>query len=308
MKKLRLETGKTVQILSEDEYRKLVGGFKNRNKRKNLLLEEIPDKMIALQMNDTRYISKFISSLLSNIVRADQKDDGINSKNLIQVNGQITSKLKEDWGLNAVWDDLILPRFQRLNKPTNPNKFTKWNEKYQKELSECNPFDNKKIDKKRIDHRHHAMDALVIACTTRDHVNLLNNMHAKSEKQRYDLQNKLRHKERKTWDDPKTGEKIERDVFTEFKKPWDNFTADAKYALQNVIVSFKQNLRVIDKATNYYEKYVEQNGVKIKTKVKQQTTNWAIRKPLHEETIFDKVNLPYVKKFQKKRFLQLLTA
>ena len=47
---------------------------------------------------------------------------------------------------------------------------------------------SKGFQKKRIDHRHHAMDALVIACATRDHVNLLNNQSAKSDNSRYDLQ------------------------------------------------------------------------------------------------------------------------
>ena len=43
-------------------------------------MDEIPEKMIERQMNDTRYISKFISSVLSNIVRSETNDDGINSK------------------------------------------------------------------------------------------------------------------------------------------------------------------------------------------------------------------------------------
>ena len=137
--------------------------------------------------------------------------------------------------MDAVWNDLILPRFERMNQLTNTNAFTYWNEQYQKYL----PIDSVYIDskhvkivKKRIDHRHHAMDALVIACMTRDHVNLLNNQSAKSETSRYDLQNKLRNKTKETWINKKTNEKVERDVFKEFKKPWDNFTVDAKTALE----------------------------------------------------------------------------
>jgi CRISPR-associated endonuclease Csn1 len=139
------------------------------------------------------------------------------------------------------------------------------------------------------------MDALVIACMTRDHVNLLNNQSAKSETTRYDLQNKLRNKSKETWIDKKTNKQVERDVFKEFKKPWDNFTMDAKIALENIIVSFKQNLRVINKATNYYEKWVEKEGKKVKAKVKQEGTNWAIRKPLHKETVSGKVDLTWIK-------------
>ncbi len=298
--KVECGMGKVVEIFTKEAYQAFVKEHyaKNKTKRQNLLLDEIPEKMIARQMNDTRYISKFISSLLSNIVRADKDDDGVNSKNLISGNGKITSVLKKDWGMDDVWNDLILPRFERMNQLTNTNAFTYWNEQYQKFLPiDSVSIDSKvvKIEKKRIDHRHHAMDALVIACMTRDHVNLLNNQSAKSETSRYDLQNKLRNKIKETWIDKKTNEQIERDVFKEFKKPWDNFTVDARTALETIVVSFKQNLRVINKATNNYEKWIEKEGKKVKEKIKQEGTNWAIRKPMHKETVSGKVDLPWVK-------------
>src|SRR5690606_675152 len=104
----------------------------------------------------------------------------------------------------------------------------------------------------------------------------------KSKNERYDLQHKLRHTEK--WLD-KDGKP--RDKFTEFKKPWDSFTIDAKNELNKIVISFKQNLRVINKATNYYEKIVE--GKKVK--VKQEGVNWAIRKPIHKETVSGVVDL-----------------
>ncbi|MTK06074.1 MAG: type II CRISPR RNA-guided endonuclease Cas9 [Hungatella sp.] len=296
--KVECGMGKVVEILSEEAYQSFVKEHyaKSKVKRQNLLLEDIPEQMITRQLNDTRYISKFISSLLSNIVREDKEDDGINSKNLIPGNGKITTVLKKDWGLDAVWNDLILPRFQRMNQLTNSEAFTYWNEQYQKFLPvDYSPTDSKRIEKKRIDHRHHAMDALVIACMTRDHVNLLNNQSAKSETSRYDLQNKLRTKSKETWIDRKTHEQVERDVFKEFKKPWDSFTVDARNSLETIVVSFKQNLRVINKATNNYEKWIEKDGRKVKAKVKQEGTNWAIRKPMHKETVSGKVDLTSVK-------------
>ena len=48
---------------------------------------------------------------------------------------------------------------------------------------------------------------------------------------------------------------------------------------------------MINKATNYYEKWEEKNGILVKKKVKQEGTNWAIRKPLHKETISGKILL-----------------
>lgn len=290
--KVPMGLGKEVSVFTEAEYNDFIkeNYSKNRSKRNKLMLEEIPEKMIERQLNDTRYISKFISNVLSNIVRSEKNDDGINSKNIIPLNGKITSELKQDWGLNDVWNDLILPRFERMNQITNSNLFTTYNEKYQKYLPTV-PFEySKGFQKKRIDHRHHALDALIIACATRDHVNLLNNQSAKSEMKRYDLQHKLRNTEK--WKD-KDGK--ERDKFTEFKKPWNTFTEDSRNVLETIIVSFKQNLRVINKATNKYEKWVEKNGEKKKELVDQKGVNWAIRKPIHKETVSGKVDLPRIK-------------
>ncbi|QQQ29456.1 type II CRISPR RNA-guided endonuclease Cas9 [Chryseobacterium indoltheticum] len=290
--------GKNVKVFEVDEYEDFVKKHyaNNRGKRNKLLLEEIPEKMIERQLNDTRHISKYISGVLSNIVRVeDGSDEGVNSKNIVPGNGKITTQLKQDWGLNDVWNDLILPRFERMNQLTNSTDFTAWNENHQKYLPTVPIEFSKGFSKKRIDHRHHALDALVIACATKDHVNLLNNQSAKSDTKRYDLKKKLMKFEKVVYKHPQTGERIERDVPKQFLKPWESFTIDAKNNLDKIIVSFKQNLRVINKATNYYEKYLEKDGIKTKEIIEQTGTNWAIRKPMHKETVSGKIDLPWVK-------------
>lgn len=290
--------GKSITVLKEDQYEDFVKKHyaNNRSKRNKLLMEDIPEKMIERQMNDTRYISKYISGVLSNIVRVeDGSDAGVNSKNIVPGNGKITTQLKQDWGLNDVWNDLILPRFERMNQLTNSTHFTAWNENHQKYLPTVPIEYSKGFSKKRIDHRHHALDALVIACATKEHINYMNNEHAlrksktKEEKQgiRYDLRKNLCHKKY-------NGESNENYKWI-FIKPWENFTVEAKNSLEKIIVSFKQNLRVINKATNYYEKYVEKDGVKTKERIEQKGTNWAIRKPMHKDTVSGKVDLPWVK-------------
>ncbi len=295
----KIETGfgKIVEVFSVQAYQQFVNEHysKDRAKRNKLLLEEIPDRMIERQLNDTRYITKYISNLLSNIVRSDTNDDGMNSKNVMPGNGRITATLRQDWGLDGVWNDLILPRFERMNRLTNSTLFTVWNENHQKYLPAVPLELSKGFQKKRIDHRHHALDALVIACATRDHINLLNNKHAKSN-ERFDLNRKLRKFEWISYNDTETGEKIEKEVPKEFLKPWNNFTRDAKEELEKVIVSFKQNLRVINKTTNIYEKIIEKNGKKVKELIRQiKGDNWAIRKPLHKDTVSGKVKLNRIK-------------
>lgn len=289
--------GKSVKIFDEESYKEFVSeNYVNSLAKKNkLLLEEIPDKMIERQLNDTRFISKFVTSVLSNIVRSEDKDDGVNSKNVIPVTGAITSRLKNDWGLNDVWNELILPRFERMNTITNSNNFTSWNERHQKYLPTI-PVDlSKGFSKKRIDHRHHALDALVVACTTRDHVNLLNNKHAKST-ERFDLNRKLRNYRRVEITDRKSGELKAKEVPAEFKKPWPTLTSDAKHSLERVVVSFKQNLRVINKTTNKYQKIVSKNGTAVKALIPQTSgDSWAIRKSLHKDTVYGSVKLKKTK-------------
>jgi CRISPR-associated endonuclease Csn1 len=273
-----------VRIFTEEEYVTFVKEHysKLRGKKTKLLLDEIPDQMIERQLNDTRYISKFITSVLSNVVRSERNDDGLNSKNIISGNGKITTILKQDWGLNDVWNKIILPRFERMNSLTQTTSFTTKNK--EGHTIPTIPFElSKGFQKKRIDHRHHALDALVIACATRDHVNLLNNQSAKSDNLRYDLQNKLRNKDK--WID-KNG--TERMKFTSFQLPWANFATQVKIELEGIIVSFKQNNRVINKTKFAGLTYKE-------SKEKSNNMNWAIRQPLHEETVSGYVKLPWVK-------------
>lgn len=146
----------------------------------------------------------------------------------------------------------------------------------------------KGFNKKRIDHRHHAMDAIVIACATRDHVNLLSNEAAlpKNQSNRYQLSRKLRRYEDIIVN--RGGEQKKISVAKEFLLPWTTFPGDVERALRDIIVSFKQNLRVINKTTNHSLRIV--NGKK--TLVKQTSgDSWAIRKSMHKETVFGEINI-----------------
>lgn len=298
--------GRTVTIQSVEGYEEFVKKHYsgNRAKLRNLLLEDIPDGFIERQMNDTRYISRYIMGLLSNIVREEVApgvfEEESTSKNLIACNGSITTRLKKDWGLNDVWNNIILPRFIRLNEICKTDRFTCTNAEGHV-IPDMPDELLKGFSKKRIDHRHHAMDAIVIACATRSHVHLLNNEAAKSSNKaiRHQLSHKLRRYEKIIIN----GE--ERLVAKEFLKPWETFTQDVQKILKEIIVSFKQNLRVINKASNKYMSYFDEDGnlrldksgnpIKGVTTQKANTSWWAIRKPLHKDTVFGKVRLRKIK-------------
>lgn len=302
---IELSFGKKVKLFTVDEYQKFVTEHygKNKSKMKKLLMLDIPDIFIDRQLNDTRYISKVVKNLLSNIVR-ETGEDATTSKNVIASNGTITSTLKQDWGLNNVWNGIITPRFERLNKLTESNHFGKWENKEGKQVFQTSvPLElSKGFSKKRIDHRHHALDALVIACATRNHINYLNNEHAKEKdkKSRYDLRNKLRRMEDKKIKKIENGKKVIKTikVAKEFFKPWETITEDSKEKLQTTIVSFKQNLRVINKTVNYTEQWKKgENGKAIEKEFVKQTKgeNWAIRKPMHKETVKGLISLRFKK-------------
>ena len=292
--KVQISQGNTVEILSVEAYEEFVKNHYNSNraKMKKLLMDDIPDGFIERQLNDSRYISKFVKGLLSNIVReklpnGEYEQEAV-SKNVISCSGSITDHLKKDWGMSDVWNSIVLPRFKRLNELTGKNCFTAISAEGHE--MPAMPLELQRgFNKKRIDHRHHAMDAIVIACATRDHINLLNNeaAHSKHNANRYQLQRKLRRYETVLIDGK------EREVAKEFLKPWDNFTIDAKEKLENIIVSFKQNLRVINKTSNYYQHY-DNDGKKVFVK-QEKSGSWAIRKSMHKDTVFGEVNLRFQK-------------
>lgn len=283
---VELNYGQTVKIFSLEEYEEFVKERyqSNKTKLKKLMLDDIPDQFIARQLNDSRYISKIVKGLLSNIVREENEQE-VTSKNVISCTGGVTDRLKQDWGINDIWNKIILPRFQRINGLLGRTDFTAFNTSgYEIPVM---PLELQKgFNKKRIDHRHHAMDAIIIACASRNIVNYLSNesASAKAEVSRLDLRNML-------------CDKIKTDDAGNYKwllrKPWESFTQDVYFTLKDIIVSFKQNLRVINKATNHYLHY-DSEGKKIYLK-QDKGDSWAIRKAMHKETVFGEVNLRKVK-------------
>ena len=261
-----------VTILSPAEYEQFVSDHFQGKKKKNLLMDDIPTEFVQRQMNDTRYISRTIIALLSQVVREEDEQEST-SKNVIPCTGGITDRLKKDWGLNDVWNHIVYPRFERMNQLSGTDDYGHWESKDGKWVFQTSmPLELQAgFNKKRIDHRHHAMDALVIACASRQIISYLNNESAKDTKRREDLRRKLCGKNQLLY------------------KPWETFTQDARDALMNIVVSFKNYVRVINKASNHYVHFNEE-GIR-ETVCQKSAEQWAIRKPLHKETIYGHVNL-----------------
>ncbi len=259
--------GESIEILKYDDYKKFIDDvFKNnRTKRKNLLATEVPADFIERQINDTRYIGRKLGELLRPVLK--------NPNSIVFTIGSITSELKNNWGLNEIWKELLKPRFERLEKILNKKLIIKEadSNKYRFDLSINKKLENDGI--KRLDHRHHALDAIIIAATTREHIRYLNTLSAAD-----------------------TDEEIKRYKLTlckgkirDFKLPWDNFVKDVREALQSCIISFKEVPPIVTKPFNKYWRWEIKNGIPTKKKIKQEKNGggkWmAIRRSLFKEPL-----------------------
>lgn len=234
-----------------------------KSKLKNLLATEVPEDFVERQLNDTRFIGKKLSELLTPVAK--------NEYGIIFTGGSITSELKNNWGLNKVWKEIILPRFERLEEITGKKDeyVIHENDEHGNPVIHLNVKENPKLDTKRIDHRHHALDALIIAATTREHIRYLNTLNAA------DTDDEIK----------KFKQSLVKGKIRDFKEPWNGFTKEAKEKLEELIVSFKINNKIVSQPKNRTAYFKIENG-KIKREFKEQIENpkWmSVRKSLFKE-------------------------
>ncbi len=313
-----------IPVCSEEKYIEIVKQQFSGTKRYILLSKDIPKEFTKSQLNTTRHIARKAMELLSHIVREPGEIE-FRSKNVLPVTGEITTKLKRAWKLDEVWTELVAPRYIRLNELTQSKLFGSWQiSKNGKKYFDCN-LDNsvrekdESYDIKRIDHRHHALDALIVALCTQEHVNYINNINADAksnnygkqkqiEKYRQTLKRKIKftkkddEKDENNWYYMLPGEKrlnnvensnkssvIEMEyLFMEFETFHSNYKKMILTALQNTIVTFKQNLRVINKRVNRYNNTPNKNKFEKQNTENRQKQNWAIRRSLGKETFYGK--------------------
>lgn len=118
-----------------------------RPKLKRFYQQELEaDAWATRYLNDTRYITTEVTKYLQLLFRADQREG---QKAIGTTNGALTAELRRKWGLNKLCQPL-------LNLQGEP--FTATSEK------------GDEPEKSRADHRHHAVDAIVVALSSRKHV------------------------------------------------------------------------------------------------------------------------------------------
>lgn len=249
--------GKGLGVLSLTEYLKFIDEIiKNKKKRNYLKSYEVPNDFVERQLNDTKYISKTVAQFLRPIAMGNETDEGV-----VYTSGNITSELKGKWGLHKLWKEILKPRFERLEEILG-EQLVSTSEEGQEDLRFAKDY-------KRIDHRHHALDALVIACTSRSHIKYLNSLNSlsnnKSEIAKYGEWTKWKYllNKKKQLENKENG-------MTEFDLPWDNFYVDAKNAIQSIVVSHKPSSKLVSKTINRYFKWTKVEPGKWEKKIHYQ--------------------------------------
>lgn len=122
---------------------------------------EIPENFLDRDLRQTQYIAKKAISMLKNICRE-----------VFPTTGSVTSYLRHLWGYDEILHNINLPIYTKADQ----TEFVKFDENGVSVTKE-----RIKNWSKRFDHRHHAIDALVIALTTRAQIKRMNTLNALSQ-------------------------------------------------------------------------------------------------------------------------------
>lgn len=208
----------------------------NWSKREFLMMpaKDIPNDFIDRQLRESQYIVKASMTLLRDVC-----------KNVTSTTGSITDLLRHYWGIDGIFQQIQLAKYRQWGKTyiEQEDERTKGQEKIENWS-------------KRNDHRHHAMDAIVVACTTQSFIQRLNNLS-------------------KYYDEDYEGL---RTTLKKFGLPWESFLKETQQALEGIVISFRNRRRVATPSRNL-----------LKTnKGKMRVSQLTPRGPLHLETVYGK--------------------
>lgn len=156
-------------IFDTDQYLQHINKIFYGKKKKNLLAEKIPSNPVERQLKDTQHIAVAVKNELAKIV---------GSENVKTSTGEVTDFLRSRWGLKKLFMELTESRFKQMelwDLDENGNPKTNWVTKDYDKEQQKHIYEIKNWSK-RYDHRHHAIDALVVALTEQSHIQRLNNL------------------------------------------------------------------------------------------------------------------------------------
>lgn len=241
-----------IEVLKKHLYKK-DGISKSKFNKLMMQGDKIPDDFINRQMQETRFISKEVRSLLEQV-----------SRNVYASTGSVTSKLRDLWGWNDILMNLQMEKYRAAGQ-IELKEFTRDGQVHQVERI--------KNWSKREDHRHHAIDALTVACTKQSHIqkmNTLNSQHTRDEMYNAAGNNEY---ERKM-------SVLEKYLVSQRPFSTDQVSKEAA----KILISFKAGKRLFSKSKN---KIKAKNGNKLQITLTP-------RGFLHKETVYGEI-----KQFEK---------
>jgi CRISPR-associated endonuclease Csn1 len=158
-------------IISFSKMQRLKVSYEEYLERKKRKKETEADKKLWENFLDrdlraTQYIARRSTEILKQICN-----------NVTATEGSVTAKLRNLWGWDDVLMNLQLPKYKELEEKIG-RKFTvikEWESDHGRRKHQKEEIANWT---KRDDHRHHAIDALVIACTKQGFIQRINTLNA----------------------------------------------------------------------------------------------------------------------------------
>ena len=138
------------------------------------LKKDIPTDFLERQLRLTQYISRQAMSILQQSIRRVTASEG-----------GVTARLRSLWGYDDILHSLNLDRYESMGEtelvPKHPNS-------EEDDSMKCRITDWSK----RKDHRHHAIDALVVACTRQGYIQRLNRLSSETDREEMRRETELR--------------------------------------------------------------------------------------------------------------------
>jgi len=225
-------------------------------KRDKLLMTEskIPSDFIDRQLRESQYIAKKAREILQTICY-----------NVWSTSGTVTAELRHLWG----WDDVTMNLQMSKYKELEQTEVVEWESEHGKRKH------TKEIIsgwQKRDDHRHHAVDALTIACTKQGYIHRFNTLN--SSKTHEDMEREVEKCSRKFREKRSLLEK-----YIISKQPIT--VSEVEKAVSKILISFKAGKKVAVKGSRKIGKRGNKKIV--------QTNIIVPRGALSEDSIYGKI-------------------
>ena len=217
----------------EAEYMERINGLLDKkaisyskHQRLRWLKEDIPSDFLERQLRLTQYISRQAMAILQQGIRRVSASEG-----------GVTARLRSLWGYGNILHTLNLDRYDSMGETERVSREGEATEELRiKDWS------------KRMDHRHHAIDALVVACTRQSYIQRLNRL--SSEFGREDK--KKEDQEAQEQQATETGRLSNLERWLTQRPHFSVRTVSDKVA--EILISYRPGKRVVTRGRNIYRK------------------------------------------------------